>query len=344
MSQKIRVGIAGLDHFYAGLGALDDLRDQQDAEVVVVAHRDERRGREAASKAGARWTDDYASVLDEEIDLLITACRTVENAALVAEGARRGRHILSVKPFAMNLDEADQVVAAVKEAGVHFMSYDASYRVNPLYAQTRTWIKQGELGRPLTVFAMMRSSLPTLQWFSTPPEHGRTWWLDPTQSPGGGWIDHSIYYVDGLRWLLDAEVVRVSGETAKLKHPDEALEDFGVANMVFSNGVVATVEVTWTIERGGFATAFHLVADNGHLLVDSPSGLEPSIRRVQYDVETPGWQNETMPSGRGSLTTHMLDVIRGKAEPLATVDDSRATLAACLAFYQAAREQRTVEL
>ena len=118
----------------------------------------------------------------------------------------------------------------------------------------------------------MRSVLPEWLWFGDPYVMGRSWWLDPAQSPGGGWLDHSIYFIDMLRWLFDSEVVRVSGEMSSLKHPNEAMEDFGVANLVFDNGAVATVEVTWSVEQGGFAMAFHLVGTNGQLLSDSAGG------------------------------------------------------------------------
>ena len=40
----------------------------------------------------------------------------------------------------------------------------------------------------------------------------------------------------------------------------------------------------------------------------------------------------------------MIEVIRGEASPVCTVDDSYHTLAACLAFYEAAREHKVVTL
>ena len=60
--------------------------------------------------------------------------------------------------------------------------------------------------------------------------------------PGGGWLDHAIYYIDMLRWLFDSEVVRVSGEISNLKHPTEALEDFGVGNLVFDGSIRTQLE------------------------------------------------------------------------------------------------------
>ena len=173
MSRNIRVGIAGFDHFFAGLGAVRELARDPDAELVILAHHDAERARQTAEQSGAQWTTNYTDVVNADIDLLITACPTSQNADLVIAAANQGKHILSVKPFAMNLAEADSIVAAVKRAGVRFMSFDASWRFNPLYQQVKRWLDAGELGRPLSAFCLLRSSLPAFVWFGNPYEAGR---------------------------------------------------------------------------------------------------------------------------------------------------------------------------
>ena len=341
-SKNIRVGIAGFDHFYAGLGALKALKEDPNVTLVIAAHNDLDRLREAVAPLEPKLTTNYREVVDADIDLLITACPTSQNADLVIAAAEQGKHVVSGKPFAMNLEEADRIVAAVKKAGTRFASFDASYRLNPQYQQYREWINGEELGRPISTFCMMRSVLPEWLWFGDPYVMGRSWWLDAAQSPGGGWIDHSIYFIDMLRWLFGSEVVRVSGELSNLKHTEEALEDFGVANMVFENGAVATIEVTWSVEQGGGALAFHLVGTNGQLLSDSAAGTT-TIRRINFPGGD-GWQNIEPTPERGDMTDHMLAVLRGEAELVSNEDDSRATLAACLAFYEAARAKTVVTL
>ena len=350
-NHSTRVGIAGLDHFFAGLEAVRELQQDAQAELVTVAHSDGDRAKQTAQQAGAKWTTDYEEVVDADIDLLITACPTSQNAALVIRAAEQGKHILSVKPFAMNLAEADKILAAVETAGVHFMSFDAGFRLNPLYRQTKAWLREGKFGQPISAFCLLRSAMPEIAWLEAPLVQARTWWLDPDKVPGGGWIDHAIYYVDVLRWLLDTEVARVSGEIAHLKHVAEPLEDFGVATVVFRNQSVATIEVTWTAEFSGLTTAFHLVGTGGQLLSESilkgslaSMQQEHRVMRIDYSDPAPGWQSvEAQPAAHG-LTTHMLRVLRGREEPIAGPQDSRATLATCLAFYEAAHELRAVEL
>ena len=48
-------------------------------------------------------------------DIIVTACPTSENAALVCQAARSGKHVLSVKPYALNLCEAQAIASASAE-------------------------------------------------------------------------------------------------------------------------------------------------------------------------------------------------------------------------------------
>ena len=73
------------------------------------------------------------------------------------------------------------------------------------------------------------------------------WFADPTQVPGGAFIDEGIYWIDFFRWLSSSEVVQVEAKVANLVHKDIAVEDWGMATFTFANGILATLEASWTI-------------------------------------------------------------------------------------------------
>ena len=148
--EKVRVGIAGLDHWYAGLGAIRQLKDHPDAELVLVSHRDLEHARPAIEEAGATATSDYDEVVErDDLDLIITACTTAENARLCCKAARSGKHIISVKPFAMNMEEAKEVAVAVKEGGALFMGFECMVRVGEAGVYRR-WVREGRIGEPIS--------------------------------------------------------------------------------------------------------------------------------------------------------------------------------------------------
>jgi predicted dehydrogenase len=177
----------------------------------------------------------------------------------------------------------------------------------------------------------------------------RTWWRDPTKVPGGGWIDHAIYQIDGLRWLLDDEVARVSGVARTLAHPElpKELEDFGVALLEFRKGLVATVEVTWTGTPGSGMNVTQIVGTDGQIAADPTLSGKLGVSGPKFESPAgSGWTLFNPPGRRsaGGLAEHLLDCLATGAHPVATIDDSRATLAACLAFYEAAGSGRAVTL
>ncbi|HEX2035597.1 MAG TPA: Gfo/Idh/MocA family oxidoreductase [Chloroflexota bacterium] len=343
------VGVVGLDHWYAGIGAVDGLQGSKRAKVVAVAHRDEEKLREFAAERGIPVaTTEYDAIASrDDVDVVVTACTTAENVDLCIDAARRGKHIVSVKPFAMTLADADRLIEVVRQAGVLFCSFDAMYRFSTQGRQYKDWIKEGRIGTPISATVIMRASLggASMDWPGR--RNDNTWWRNPRLVPGGGWIDHAIYQVDFLRWLLDDEVARVTGMAKTLAHPELAkeLEDFGVGLFEFRGGAVATIEVTWTAPASGGLSQTQLVGTEGQIVFD------PTLTgklAVSGNFESPAGRGWTMfsPPGRrgggGGAVEHLLECLETGQTPAATIDDSRATLAACLAFYEAARTGQTV--
>jgi len=342
VAQRYRIGIVGLDHWYVGLAAAEIAARDPNLELVAIAHRDPARLAEAAARfGGPDTTQDYRSVaVRDDVDIVVTACFTSENADLAVAAANSGKHIVSVKPIAMTLADADRIVAAVHASGVRFISNESPYRTFPAIRQIRDWLEAGRLGRAVSAYAAFRAPLPRQGWPGTDED---TWWLDPAKAPGGGWIDHAIYHIDVLRWLFGAEVRSISGVTANLVHRDlrPGMEDFGIANIVFDGGQVGVSEVSWTATAGRGYEAFHLVGTEGQAVSDpTTTGKVSATGRF----ELPGWFQVDAAPQSYSLLPHLVDALARDVPAIAGVDDARANLAACLAFYEAAGTGRAVHL
>jgi len=333
---KVRLGIAGLDHWYIGLDAARTGQTHPDIELVVVAHRDADRARETAHTFGAQEsTTDYHSVVArDDLDLVVTACPTSENADLCVEAARNGSSILSVKPIAMTRQDAARIKQAVDAAGVRFMSYESLYRLNNRHKMIKEWIEAGRIGRPISAVYILRSSLPTQVW---PGVQGHTWWLDPARSPGGGWIDHSIYQIDVFRWLFGSEVATVSGPVGNLVHRDLAasLEDFGLSTLTFAGGQVASLEVTWTGAPGSFLNTTHVVGSEGAIMLEP---MTPGRATVSGHFKPfTGWSSVSLPEPGADPVAAIAVALRDGGDLPAGVDDACRNLDVCLTFYEAAR-------
>ena len=60
---------------------------------------------------------------------------------------------------------AEAVDEAVERAGVYFIGWESSFRVQTLYQQVNAWMNDGRLGDPLAVYCYFRAALPDIAWF-----------------------------------------------------------------------------------------------------------------------------------------------------------------------------------
>jgi predicted dehydrogenase len=339
--EQLGVAFLGLDHWYAALDLAPAVAASQQLRVVTVADDDPDRARQVAHDYGAEaWSTDARAALDRaDVDIVVALYSCDRNVALCQEAAALGKHIVSVKPMALDLAGADAVVAAVRSAGVHFFPLECGRRVSAGGQRTRSWIQEGRIGRPLRYLQTLHTGLP-VAWRGS--EDTNTWWLDPARVPGGAWIDHAIYAIDTLRWVFGSEPVLIQGVAGKQRHAELQVEDYGIATVTLANGAVAVIEDTWTADRGYSFSRSEFVGSAGAIADVSGAGDRVALRG---DFGFDDWVVVGPPrEQRVTAVDHLAACIRDEIAPLATVEDGRANLAACLAFYEAAREGKSIHL
>ncbi len=333
---RLRIALVGVDHWYSAFSTARSIAESSTAELVGVADADPDRARQVAGSAGVeRVTTDPSEFLnDSSVQAVASFISVDRNPEICIQAVRNGKHVISVKPLARTLDEATEIANAVREAGVVFLPSESRNRLSPQHQRIKEWYSHGRLGKVISAYHSLWSSLPQ----SWPGQPGPGWWGDPSRVPGGGWIDHSIYYIDFLRWLLGEEVAQVSGVKGNLKYPDLPVEDYGVATLRFEGGAISTQEVTWHAPKGGFRSEMNLVGTEGAVAFDSLSG-KMSVSGSFPPFE--GWVQVAPESTFAEAIDEFVSYVREGKEPVATVEDAWRNLAACLAFYEAAESGRT---
>lgn len=333
----VRFGFVGLDHWYNAFPTLDALARNSEATIVALAHRDPARAAEVAARYDVPALPSYDDVIGrDDIDVICSFTSADENASVAVRTINAGKALLAIKPMAMNLAEADEVVAAVRARNGRYFPNDAARRFFPAVIQMRAWLQEGRIGDLLAGHCLFRAGLPRAWPEATTPG----WFADPARVPGGAFLDHAVYHVDLLRWLFDSEVASVQGLLANVRYPELALEDYGKALLRFQNGGVGSIEDTWTSGPGASKESLELIGSRGALSHDTATGR----LALTGDFGLAGWLQVAPPTPRGGLTEHVIRCMRDEEEPVATVEDARTNLAVCLAVYQAAREGRTVTL
>jgi predicted dehydrogenase len=332
MSTAVRFGVVGLDHWYSAVPLAEAIAAKNDAVLVGIADRDIARAKEVAAATGDPLvTDDLHALIDDpSIDVIASFVSVDQNPDIVVAAARAGKHIVSIKPLARTLAEADRIVDAVNAAGVVFMPGESRSREAAQNQLLKQWVSEGRLGRITSAQFSLSGSLP-MGWPGGPADGG--WWVDPNRAPGGGWIDHSLYQIDRMRWLLGEEVTEISGRTANLVHHDLGVEDYGHAILRFDGGAMASIEDTWSGPVGGWRIATSIVGTEGSLFLDTSTGL---IGYLEVGGDQEDWKLFKSPSDKTVGIDSILAAVRDPKSSLSTVEDAWENLSVCVAFYEAA--------
>lgn len=332
--EPVRFAIVGLDHWYAAIPFAEKVASCETSELYAIVDRDVDRAEEVGARTGCRRTSaDLVGIIDDpQVDVVACFTSVDASAELCIAAAEAGKHIVSVKPMAMTLSEADRVVEAVEHSGVHFVPSE-SRRRSPLALRLSDLIHSGQLGDLRAGTFAMHSSLP-MAW---PGAADPGWWVDPKRVPGGGWLDHAVYQLDRMEWLFESPVIDISGSIARIANPELALEDYGHAVITLESGAVVTIEDTWIAPRGAGSNRGHLVGSAGAVQWDRTIGL---LGVATADGE---WTFSKMPSDTFDTFETVLAAIATGAHAGPANDSpvrrARRTLQLCLDFYAAAEDR-----
>lgn len=347
MQRKWRVGVLGLGHWYSGFGLARGLREYPRAELVAVAERDEAKAREFGETFGVDYYTDYDALISrEDIDVVHIAPPVVDIPECTIKAAQAGKHILLGKPMAMTVERAREMVEVVNRSGVVCLPFQCMPIL--LGGALKARIKSGEIGDIVVIHNTSRWSIAE-DWFHS----GKPgWFADPTKVPGGAFIDEGIYGVQQLLWLAESPVVKVEAKMANFVHRDIAVEDWGMATFTFANGIIATLEASWTIcsprksgpsPKANANRRLEIVGTRGEIM--SSSLYVPELAVLAKDA--PGWVFERQvgdlygPPSPGFLP-YLLDCIEQNKKPAGTIEDAYQAFVVAMAAYESARKQAPV--
>ena len=234
--KKHRVGIIGcgwIAPFH--VGALNRLCDR--AEVVWTVDPDRERAAHIASTLkdadNIDALSDYREGLDR-VDAAIILTPHHLHHPITMDALRAGCHVLLEKPFAITLEEADDMIAeADKRARTLMIALPHRYRKS-----TQTFkqvIDSGDYGRLFMLDAFMdedNREYVTGGWFVKKATLG-----------GGVFFSASAHMLDVMLWIAgETQTVSMVGAHAGI--PMEG-EDTAISVIKFKNGVVGTTRHTW---------------------------------------------------------------------------------------------------
>jgi UDP-N-acetyl-2-amino-2-deoxyglucuronate dehydrogenase len=265
------------------------------------------------------------------------------HASQGAAAARAGKHVITEKPMAITLSQADELVQACDTARVHLFVVKQN-RLNPPIQLLKRAIEKGRFGRVFMANVTVRWQRPQ-DYYDAESWRG-TWEFD-----GGAIMNQASHYVDLIQWLV-GPVESVMAKTATQARRIEA-EDSGVAVLKFRSGALGVIEVNVLTYPRNFEGSLTILGEYGSVKIGGTAvNKVEHWQFAEYDdddklVES-GAVNTNPTSvygfGHAGYYENVLAVLQGRAKPDTDGRAGRKSLELILGIYESARTGRQVPI
>ncbi len=342
--KQVGVGIIG-SQFVSTIHA-ESLRACPSADIRAVASPTAGNAKAFAERFGIpRHFTDYRQMLAmPEIDMVVVGAPNDVHCQIALDAAAAGKHLVMEKPLALNLVEADRMIAACREAGVKLM-YAEELCFAPKYVRLKQLLESGALGRPTLVKQSEKHDGP----------HAAHFW-DVERSGGGVTMDMGCHAIEFFRWMLGRPQIKsVYAQMSTSVHGARTRgDDNAILILEFEGGATAIAEESWT-KPGGMDDRAEVHGSEGVAYADLLHGnaiVTYSSVGYDYAVEkagsTRGWSftiyEEAWNYGFHGEMAHFVDCVQNDRIPVVTGDDGREVLETIFAAYESARTGRKVML
>jgi predicted dehydrogenase len=288
-------------------------------DVTVFSSRS-RSSAEAACASWAsgtvvdRWED---AVTRDDVDAVVIATPNAQHRDVAVAAATAGKHVLTDKPMARTVAEADEMIVAADEHDVVLVPFQNTRFMAPFVA-AHDAVAGGRIGDLTGVRAAFGHGGPQ-DWAPN-----ATWFFDKELAGGGCLIDLGVHVIDLVRYVTGDDIVDVSAE---LNGSD--VETDAQLLVRLRRGAIGTIHASWS-SRPGPDHQLTIVGTDGTLHLDSRTAL--TLLPMSGERE-----RVALPEQTSSPLDEFLAAVRGERSPSVTAADGRAAVAVVEAAYESAR-------
>jgi predicted dehydrogenase len=306
--------------------------------------RPERLAEVAAATGAASAVTDYRELLrkDEIEAVYVSATPETTHFPMARDFLAAGKHVFLEKPIALELAEADELIALAREKNLKF-SIGYSQRFNPKFAFVRKSIRDGTIGRPVSALVSRHITRNLGKKIS-----GRI-----KLSPAAMESTHDL---DFVFWCLEpARPVRVYSQQnfGVMRETSGAqIADTQWIMVTMDSGLCLVVGGGWSLPPGypNFSTTWiEMVGTDGALLVDDSHRdvvLNTMAKGMQLPMSTmPGEPVEHTYAGpMAAETVHFLEAVALDRLVLVTPEHARMVMKVYIAADLSAETNQPVSL
>jgi 1,5-anhydro-D-fructose reductase (1,5-anhydro-D-mannitol-forming) len=334
---------------YAAAKVVPFIPSFRNVRYVAVCDANLETARKAAAAVGAETaTADLGEVLARpDIDYVELQVPNFLHADLAVRAFEAGKHVLSQKPMARTLGEAQRMIRAGREASRMLGIYMDGYN-DPWHWDLRDAVRAGLIGRPVG-FRIRYAHQGGLALA------GEAWRRNHERVGGGCFLLLIVHLTNAVAWMLDTRITRVTGFMKTLLADMEG-DDSTAGALELANGLIGAVDTSYVadgsveipntvLELRGTEGAIRHQRDDGVLYVYSKKGTFKG-RGFTYDRpgETLRYERDVEDYMHPTVQERFAAAIRGGEPYVCPGETGLRDLAVCLAMEESSRAGRAVDI
>jgi predicted dehydrogenase len=339
--KQVSIGIIGTG-WCGGIRAESCASSPYVSALHLAEVRPDRLKEVAGKTKPATTTTDYRTLLDDpKLDaIIISATPETTHYPMAKESLLAGKHVFLEKPIALELSEADELIALARSKNLLF-TIGYSQRFNPKFAYVKRSIDDGTIGQPVSAL-VSRHITRNL---------GNKIGSRIKLSPAAMEATHDIDFV--LWCFAPRKPVRVyAQEVRKIMQAAHNVPDCVWIIVTLDDGCVFTIGAGWVLPPAypNFSSTWiEMVGTEGSIMVDDTHrdvSLNTMKRGIEFPISTmPGEKVAHVYAGpMEAETIHFLECVAKGQPPLVTAEHARMVMQVYQAADQSAEEGRPIEI
>ena len=270
------------------------------------------------------YTDHYAMLARKDIDVVDIATHPSVRVGQIEDALKAGKHVLSQKPFVLNLADGEKLAALARRKKVK-LAVNQNGRWAPYFSYVRELVKGGHLGEIISVDM-------TLAWNHT--------WIKGTAFEQ---LHHVIFYDFAIHWFdivacLFGERKALGVFASLAKAPEQIVKPpmNGHALIPFQNGQATLAFHAHTFY--GNVEQLLVTGTKGLYQTTGPICAAHDVRLITARGEArPALEGSWFPVGMAGAMGELLCAIEENREPENSAANNLRSLALCFAALKSTR-------
>ena len=241
-----------------------------------------------------RYTDYEEMFVKEKLDVVSVCTHAPLHTPVTIAAAKAGINVLCEKPLALDLQRADQMLAACTEAGVR-LAVSHQYRFTPLFRHAKGWIESGRIGEFRSIREVGKGRAAGFELMEM----------------GVHYFDEMDFFMGGIEWVyaqvtyqghgVGVEDIMHSSQLCETDQRDNGMVagDTMMIHLGGTGGVYGVIELYRRESTQGWMMGPHILGSEGQLMIKpNPKTRTDEMWYCPFDVSfaahTPEWEQVTL--------------------------------------------------